>query len=212
MSEKSNQPGGEALQLPVEMCGVTVAAMRDASFTVIEDVNWSVAAGEFWVIAGQEHSGKSDLLMLAAGLMTPTTGTCKLFGNDTKDFGEAELAERLRVGFVFQGGKLFNQLTVAENIALPLRYQKNFAAADALRETQAVAGTDGTHAAGRCDAGKHCNQLAATGGARAGVDPQAGSAAAGQSADRPGRAASAMVAAVSRPACHSVTNCSVARR
>ena len=99
--------------------------MRDASFIVVENVNWSVAAGEFWVIAGQEHSGKSDLLMLAAGLMPPVNGSYKLFGNDTKNFGEAELAERLRVGFVFQGGQLFNQLTIAENVALPLCYQKN---------------------------------------------------------------------------------------
>ena len=99
MSENQNIPA-------IEMRGVSVAAMRDASFTVVEDVNWSVAAGEFWVIAGQEHSGKSDLLMLAAGLMPPVSGSYKLFGNDTKNFGEAELAERLRVGFVFQGGQL----------------------------------------------------------------------------------------------------------
>ena len=118
MSENQNIPA-------IEMRGVSVAAMRDASFTVVEDVNWSVAAGEFWVIAGQEHSGKSDLLMLAAGLMPPVAGSYWLFGNDTKNFGEAELAERLRVGFVFQGGQLFNQLTIAENVALPLRYQKN---------------------------------------------------------------------------------------
>ena len=120
----------------IEMCGVNIAAMHDASFTVVEDVNWSVAAGEFWVIAGQEHSGKSDLLMLAAGLMLSPDGSYKLFGNDTKNFGEAELAERLRVGFVFQGGQLFNQLTIAENIALPLQYQKNFTAGEAAEETQ----------------------------------------------------------------------------
>jgi ABC-type transporter Mla maintaining outer membrane lipid asymmetry ATPase subunit MlaF len=88
-------------------------------------VNWSVAAGEFWVIAGQEHSGKSDLLMLAAGLMPPARGSYRLFGSDTRNFGESELAERLRVGFVFQGGQLSNQLTIAQNVALPLRYRKN---------------------------------------------------------------------------------------
>jgi ABC-type transporter Mla maintaining outer membrane lipid asymmetry ATPase subunit MlaF len=131
MSENSNIPA-------IEMRGVSVAAMRDASFTVIEDVNWSVAAGEFWVVAGQEHSGKSDLLMLVAGLMMPEDGSYKLFGNDAKDFGEAELVERLRVGFVFQGGQLFNQLTIAQNAALPLQYQKNFAAAEAAREAQAL--------------------------------------------------------------------------
>ena len=131
MSENQNIPA-------IEMRGVSVGAMRDASFTVVEDVNWSVAAGEFWVIAGQEHSGKSDLLMLAAGLMPPIAGSYKLFGSETSDFGEAELAERLRVGFVFQSGNLFNQLTVAENIALPLQYQKNAAAGEAAREVQAL--------------------------------------------------------------------------
>jgi ABC-type transporter Mla maintaining outer membrane lipid asymmetry ATPase subunit MlaF len=131
MSENENIP-------VIEMRGVNVAAMRDASFIVVEDVNWSVAPGEFWVIAGQEHSGKSDLLMLAAGLMLPSSGSYKLFGNDTKNFGEAELAERLRAGFVFQGGQLFNQLTIAENVALPLRYQKNFTASEVARKTQSL--------------------------------------------------------------------------
>jgi ABC-type transporter Mla maintaining outer membrane lipid asymmetry ATPase subunit MlaF len=124
--------------LVIEMNGVSVAAMRDASFTVVEDVNWSVAAGEFWVVAGQEHSGKSDLLMLVAGLMPPACGECKVLGSDTKHFGEAELAERLRVGFVFQGGQLLNQLTVTENIALPLRYQKNLSTAEAAGDVQAL--------------------------------------------------------------------------
>jgi phospholipid/cholesterol/gamma-HCH transport system ATP-binding protein len=138
MSEKNKNTGDEAAPPLVEMRGVNVVAMREASFTVVEDVNWSVAAGEFWVVAGPEHSGKSDLLMLAAGLMMPAGGGYKLFGNDTKNFGEAELAERLRVGFVFQGGQLFNQLTIAENIALPLRYQKNFAADEAAQAAQAL--------------------------------------------------------------------------
>jgi ABC-type transporter Mla maintaining outer membrane lipid asymmetry ATPase subunit MlaF len=127
MSENQNIP-------IIEMRGVNVAAMRDASFTVVEDVNWSVAAGEFWVVAGQEHSGKSDLLMLAAGLMSPAAGSYKLFGNDTRNFGETAPAGRLRMGFVFQGGQLFNQLTIAENVALPLRYQKNLTPTEAARE------------------------------------------------------------------------------
>ena len=127
MSENQNIPA-------IEMRGVNVAAMRDASFTVVENVNWSVAAWEVGIVAGQEHSGKSDLLMLAAGLMPPAAGSCKLFGNDTKSFGEAELAERLRVGFVFQGGHLFNQLTIAENVALPLCYRKNLTPAAVMPE------------------------------------------------------------------------------
>ena len=122
----------------IEMSAVRVVAMRNTSLTVVEDVNWAAAAGDFWVVAGPELSGKSDLLMLAAGLVPPAAGSYKLFGTDTTDFGEAELAERLRVGFVFQGGQLFNQLTVAENVALPLQYQKGFTASEAIQTAAAL--------------------------------------------------------------------------
>ena len=115
----------------LEMREVAVPSMRDASLTVVEAVNWSVAPGEFWVIGGQQYSGKSDLLMLGAGLMHPAAGTCRVFGCETQSLGEAQLAQRLRVGFVFQGGQLFNRLTIEENVTLPLRYQKNLPADEA---------------------------------------------------------------------------------
>jgi ABC-type sulfate/molybdate transport systems ATPase subunit len=80
---------------------------------------------DFWVVAGPQHSGKSDLLMHAAGLINPVSGTCCLFGRDSKEFDETQFAERQRVGFVFPDGRLFNHFTIAENVALPLRYHKN---------------------------------------------------------------------------------------
>jgi ABC-type transporter Mla maintaining outer membrane lipid asymmetry ATPase subunit MlaF len=131
MSEPPNIPA-------IEMRGVSVGAMRDISFTVVEDANWSVAAGEFWVIAGQQHSGKSDFLKMTAGLMVPVKGSYKLFGMETQDFGEAELAERLRVGFVFDGGQLFDQLTLRENVALPLQYHRDLAPDAAAQEVQTL--------------------------------------------------------------------------
>ena len=120
----------------IEMQAVTVSAMRDATHTVVEAVNWTVAPGEFWVLAGAQKSGKTDLLLLTAGLMPPMNGTYQLFGRDTRDFGEAELAERLRVGLVFAQGQLFHELTVAENIALPLRYHRNLEADEAERASR----------------------------------------------------------------------------
>jgi len=131
MSENQNLPA-------IEMRGVTVGAMRDVTFTVIEGMDWTVAAGEFWVVAGQQQSGKSDFLMLTAGLMAPLAGGYKLFGSETQNFGEAELAERLRVGFVFEGGQLFNQLTIAENIALPMRYHKDLTPDAAAAEVKSL--------------------------------------------------------------------------
>ena len=131
MSEDQNIPA-------IEMRGVSVGAMRDVSFIVVEDANWTVAPGDFWVIAGQQHSGKSDFLMLTAGLMTPVKGGCRLFGRDTRTFGEAELAERLRVGLVFEGGQLFQHLTIRENVALPLQYHRNLSAGAAAPEVQTL--------------------------------------------------------------------------
>jgi ABC-type transporter Mla maintaining outer membrane lipid asymmetry ATPase subunit MlaF len=122
----------------LEMRDVQVAALHNPSLIVLEDVNWSVLPGEFWVVAGPQHSGKSDLLMHAAGLMTPVAGTCEVFGCATHALGEAQIADRLRVGFVFADGKLFNQLTLAENVALPLRYQKNLTAAEADRAVEVL--------------------------------------------------------------------------
>jgi len=135
MTEKNKSPGDPPPC--IEMRGVHVPAMRDAAFMVVEDVNWSVTPGEFWVVAGQEDSGKSDLLMLASGLMPPAGGSFKLFGKDSKHF-EHEPELRLRLGLVFQGGQLFNQLTIAENVALPLRYQKNFTAAETAHEARSL--------------------------------------------------------------------------
>lgn len=109
----------------IQMRGVTVGAMRDAHSVVLEDVNWSVAPGDFWVIGGLQGSGKSDFLMLAGGLMAPLAGGYNFFGEAMPIFEEERLAHRLRLGFVFDGGQLFNHLTVSENISLPLRYHRN---------------------------------------------------------------------------------------
>ena len=76
--------------------------------------------------------------MMTAGLMTPVKGSYKLFGMETQTFGEAELAERLRVGFVFEGGHLFNHLTVRENVALPLQYHRDLPSAAAAQEVQTL--------------------------------------------------------------------------
>src|SRR6516162_8086233 len=115
----------------IEMRDANITALRDASLAVLENVNWSVQAGDFWVVAGQQHSGKSDLMLHAAGLMMPVRGNCRVFGSDTKAFDETQIDERLRVGFVFADGKLFNHLTVAGNVALPLSYHKNLTSEEA---------------------------------------------------------------------------------
>jgi ABC-type transporter Mla maintaining outer membrane lipid asymmetry ATPase subunit MlaF len=122
----------------IEMQGASIAALGDMTFTVVQDVNWSVLPGEFWVVAGQQRSGKSDLLLHAAGLMSPARGVCRVFGCDSRAFDETQLRDRLRLGVVFSDGKLFNQLTIAENVALPLRYHRELADAEAARSVEVL--------------------------------------------------------------------------
>src|SRR4051812_15592431 len=90
----------------------------------VEGINWRVMPKDFWIVAGLFGSGKSDFLATAAGLQRPSRGVVKLFGHETFTLKEEILVEhRRRIGLVFSnGGRLFNRLTVAENVALPLRY------------------------------------------------------------------------------------------
>jgi ABC-type transporter Mla maintaining outer membrane lipid asymmetry ATPase subunit MlaF len=120
----------------MEMRGVAAGAMRDLHTETIRGVNWSVAPGDFWVIGGVQGSGKSDFLLMAGGLMAPVAGTYHFFGKEMPIFEDDRLPDRLRLGFVFDGGQLFNHLTIAENIALPLRYHRNLTKARAATEVQ----------------------------------------------------------------------------
>ena len=114
----------------IEMIGVAVSAMRDPDTVVAEEINWTANAGDYWVVAGLHGSGKSDFLMLTGGLMAPRRGRYQFFGEEMPMFDEARVKERLRLGLVFDGGRLFNHLTVAENVALPLCYHRNLGRAE----------------------------------------------------------------------------------
>jgi putative ABC transport system ATP-binding protein len=87
-------------------------------------VTLSFGAGSFWAIMGPSGSGKSTMLNLLGCLDRPTSGRYVLEGNDVADLNDNALSElRLRhLGFIFQSFNLIPQLTVRENIELPLYY------------------------------------------------------------------------------------------
>ncbi|HEX4646004.1 MAG TPA: ATP-binding cassette domain-containing protein [Verrucomicrobiae bacterium] len=125
-------------ELAMEMAGVTVTALNDPRMVMVENVNWSVSVGDYWVVGGLQGSGKTDLMELAEGLIPPQQGVYRLFGHEMPIYGEHLLAERLRIGLVFDGGNLFNQLTVWENVSLPIRYHKNLTREQAEQQTDAM--------------------------------------------------------------------------
>jgi putative ABC transport system ATP-binding protein len=108
---------------------------------ILAGVSLDVAAGESVALTGPSGSGKSSLLMVAAGLEKPTAGRVAVTGTDITKMGEDALARfRLgRVGVVFQSFHLIPTMTALENVAVPLELM---GAADAFdraeRELRAV--------------------------------------------------------------------------
>ena len=89
--------------------------------TVLKDVSLEVNPGETLVIMGGSGCGKSTLLRHIIGVMKPTSGSVKLFGEEITTLHEREITRvRLRFGMLFQSGALLASLTVGENVALPL--------------------------------------------------------------------------------------------
>ena len=89
---------------------------------ILRGINLMVAKGETLVIIGRSGGGKSVLLKHVIGLMQPDAGEIWIEGQNIIGLSERKLAAiRQKVGILFQGGALFDSMTVAENIAFPLR-------------------------------------------------------------------------------------------
>jgi len=88
---------------------------------VLRGVSLDVYSGETLVILGASGEGKSVLLKHMNGLLKPDRGAVWVAGQDITGMGEDALTEiRKQVGMLFQGGALFDSLTVGENVAYPL--------------------------------------------------------------------------------------------
>jgi phospholipid/cholesterol/gamma-HCH transport system ATP-binding protein len=90
--------------------------------TVLAGVNLDIQPGETMVVMGGSGSGKSTILRHMIGALTPDEGFVKLMGNDLAEQDEERLNNiKKKIGILFQSGALFNSMTVAENVALPLQ-------------------------------------------------------------------------------------------
>lgn len=88
---------------------------------ILRGIDLAVAKGETLVIIGRSGGGKSVLLKNLIGLMQPDAGEIWIDGENIIGLGERKLAAiRQKVGILFQGGALFDSMTVEENIAFPL--------------------------------------------------------------------------------------------
>lgn len=94
----------------------------DTAVTALNDVSFTVEAGEFIAIIGSSGSGKSTLMHLMGGVDRPTSGTVRLQGQDIFARNDEQLAvfRRREVGLIYQFYNLIPVLNVVENMTLPV--------------------------------------------------------------------------------------------
>ena len=105
--------------------------------TVLEGVSFDVKDGEVFFIIGASGVGKSVLIKHLVGLLYPDSGEIFLDGEEISKLDEAGMMPvRKKCAMVFQHSTLFDSMTCAENVALPLRKHKNLSVKNALDEAR----------------------------------------------------------------------------
>src|SRR5919198_319095 len=114
--------GGDVSVRNSAMIAVRGLVKRIGAEEILRGVDLDVARGETLAIIGRSGGGKSVLLKHLIGLMRPDAGEIWIEGQNITTLSERQLASiRQKVGILFQGSALFDSMTVAENIAFPLR-------------------------------------------------------------------------------------------
>ena len=115
-------PPGTAAAAISAMIAVRGLTKRIGRQEILRGIDLTVAKGETLVIIGRSGGGKSVLLKHLIGLLQPDAGEIWIGGQNIIGLSERKLAAiRRKVGILFQGGALFDSMTVEENIAFPLR-------------------------------------------------------------------------------------------
>jgi putative ABC transport system ATP-binding protein len=138
-------PGPAAIAPAVALRNVRkVHGSGDGAVIALDGVSVGLPRGSFTAIMGPSGSGKSTFLNVAAGLDRPTSGAVMLGDADLAQLSERRLTilRRERIGFVFQAFNLLPSLTVAQNIALPLRLAGHRPRRSAVREVAARVGLE----------------------------------------------------------------------
>ncbi len=91
------------------------------SHMILDNLSLTVKAGETKVIIGRSGCGKSVMLKHIVGILKPDSGSIRVDGKDITELNETEFNKvRMGIGLVFQGGALFDSLSVADNVAFVL--------------------------------------------------------------------------------------------
>jgi putative ABC transport system ATP-binding protein len=132
---------GNSAQILVELSDIKKVFFTDDVEThAINNINLTITKGEYLSITGPSGCGKSTLLSLLGLLDTSSSGSYALAGHQVSDLNRDERAaiRNKEIGFIFQAFNLISDLTVAENVELPLTYRSDINAkqrAEMVRES-----------------------------------------------------------------------------
>ena len=119
-------PSAQAPEALLDIRGLRVEYHTDEDVVyAVNGLDLTIGKGEFVAVVGQSGSGKSTMMNVLGCLDIPTRGTYRLDGVDVRELFDKELS-RIRnkqIGFIFQQYNLIQNLTVLENVELPLIYQ-----------------------------------------------------------------------------------------
>ncbi len=112
----------------IELAGLGVRFGRQQ---VLRDLNLAVPRGQTLAVIGESGCGKTVLLKSIIGLVSPTEGHVSFDGQRIDQLSDRRLTEqRARFGFLFQNAALFDSMSIAENVAFPLRENRRMSLAD----------------------------------------------------------------------------------
>jgi len=111
--------GSKSARKMIEMTGLKKGFGNQE---VLKGISLQLFSGENLVILGKSGSGKSVLIQCIVRLLIPDAGTIEVLGHDVNSLNNQELDElRKKIGFLFQGGALYDSMTVKQNLEFPLR-------------------------------------------------------------------------------------------
>ena len=118
---------------------VASLSVRFGTQQVLRDISVDLAPGDTLVVLGESGCGKTVLLKSMIGLVRPSGGDVLFEGRSLSRMSDRQLATlRTRYGFVCQGAALFDSLTIADNIAFPLREHTRIPAAEVRAITESL--------------------------------------------------------------------------
>lgn len=123
-------------EIKIEMKGISKIFETDELEThALKNIDITIKSGDYVSISGPSGCGKSTLLSILGLLDMPTSGDYRIEGNDVSNLSLDEAAEirNSKIGFIFQSFNLIDEISVFDNVSLPLRYSSTAPSEEAIR-------------------------------------------------------------------------------